>query len=105
MWSSLEKLMALPDETTVYCAHEYTQANAKFAATIEPGNADLTARIAEIDKLRARGEPTVPTTIGLERKTNPFVRPSSAEIQKTIGLGGASAAAIFSEVRHRKDNF
>ena len=105
MWSSLEKLMALPDETTVYCAHEYTQANAKFAATIEPGNADLTARIAKIDKLRARGEPTVPTTIGLERKTNPFVRPSSDEIQQTIGLVGASAAAIFTEVRHRKDSF
>jgi hydroxyacylglutathione hydrolase len=105
MWSSLEKLMALPDDTGVYCAHEYTQANAKFAATIEPGNADLTARIAEIDKLRGRGEPTVPTTIGLERRTNPFVRPSSEEIQKVVGLAGATPAAIFTEVRHRKDNF
>lgn len=105
MWSSLEKLMALPDETNVYCAHEYTQANAKFAITIEPGNAELVARIADIDARRARGEPTVPTTIGLERRTNPFVRPDSEEIQKTVGLVGASPAAIFTEVRSRKDSF
>lgn len=105
MWNSLDKLMALPDSTGVYCAHEYTQANAKFAATMEPGNADLTARIKEIDSMRARGEPTVPTSIGLERRTNPFVRPDSEEIQKIIGLSGATAAEIFTEVRHRKDNF
>lgn len=105
MWNSLEKLMKLPDDTKVYCAHEYTQANAKFAITIEPGNADLNVRVKEIDALRARGEPTVPTTIGLERRTNPFVRPTSAEIQNTVGLVGATPAAIFTEVRLRKDSF
>ena len=105
MWASLEKIMALPDDTKVYCAHEYTQANAKFAITIEPGNADLVERVKEITTLRARGEPTVPTSIGLERRTNPFVRPDSEEIQKTLGLSGASNAAIFTEVRQRKDNF
>lgn len=105
MWSSLEKLMALPDETKVYCAHEYTQANAKFAMTIEPGNAELVTRVKEIEALRAKGKPTVPTSIGLERRTNPFVRPMSDEIQKVTGLSGGSASAIFTEVRHRKDNF
>ena len=105
MWASLEKIMALPDDTKVYCAHEYTQANAKFAITIEPGNADLVARVKEIGTLRARGEPTVPTSIGLERRTNPFVRPDSEGIQKMVGLSGASNAAVFTEVRHRKDNF
>lgn len=105
MWGSLEKLMTLPDSTEVYCAHEYTEANAKFAITIEPGNADLAARVKEIGSLRARGEPTVPTTIGLERRTNPFVRPDSEEIQNIVGLKGASEASVFTEVRHRKDNF
>ncbi len=105
MWTSLEKLMRLPDNTKVYCAHEYTQANAEFAITIEPGNADLSARVKEINAARARGEPTVPTTIGLERRTNPFVRPMSEEIQNTVGLVGATPSAIFTEIRHRKDSF
>ena len=72
---------------------------------MEPGNADLAARIKEINSLRARGEPTIPTSIGLERRTNPFVRPDSAEIQKIVGLSGATASEVFTEVRHRKDNF
>lgn len=105
MWASLDKLMKLPDDTTIYCAHEYTQANARFAVTIEPGNADLQARVKEIDSLRAHGKPTVPTTIGLERLTNPFVRPASEEIQRTVDLPGGEPAAVFTEVRHRKDTF
>jgi hydroxyacylglutathione hydrolase len=79
MHASLAKLMALSDETRVYCAHEYTEANARFAATVEPANADLGARIAEVAALRARGEPTIPTTIGRERATNPFTRAASVE--------------------------
>ena len=105
MWNSLQKLMALPDETVVYCAHEYTQANARFALTVEPGNARLVARSREIDELRARGLPTVPTTIGLERATNPFVRPMSENLRATIGLSGADPVAVFAETRRRKDNF
>ena len=77
MSASLKKLMALPDATAVYCAHEYTQANARFAVTVEPGNAALAQRVVEIDRLRAAGRPTVPSTIGLERATNPFVRAAS----------------------------
>ena len=71
MWGSLEKLMALPDETAVYCAHEYTQANAAFAITVEPDNEALRQRVDEIARLREQGLPTVPTSIGLERQTNP----------------------------------
>ncbi len=105
MWTSLQKLMALPDETVVYCAHEYTQANAQFALSVEPGNEGLVARSKEIDDLRAKGMPTVPTTIGLERATNPFVRPMSENLQSTIGLNGADLVAVFAETRKRKDNF
>ena len=79
MHASLAKLMALPDATRVYCAHEYTQANARFAVTVEPGNADLAVRVLAIDAARAAGQPTVPSTIGLERATNPFVRADVAE--------------------------
>ena len=105
MWASLQKLMALPDETLVYCAHEYTQANAAFALTVEPENQDLLSRSDEIDRLRAKNVPTVPTSIGLERKTNPFVRPMSADLQSTIGLVGSEPAAVFAETRRLKDNF
>lgn len=105
MWNSLQKLMALPDETVVYCAHEYTQANAEFALSVEPGNTDLVARSKEIDALRAQNRPTVPTTIGLERATNPFLRPMSENLQATIGLSGADLVSVFAETRKRKDNF
>ena len=105
MWSSLSKLMALPDDTVVYCAHEYTQANAAFALSVEPDNPELQARAQEIAELRAKGVPTVPTTIGLERATNPFVRPDSANLQETIGMVGDGPVAVFAETRKRKDSF
>lgn len=105
MWSSLSKLMQLPDETQVYCAHEYTMANGRFALTVEPGNPDLQARMAEVERLRADGVPTVPTNIGIEKATNPFMRPMSESMQETIGMVGAPIPAVFAEVRKRKDNF
>jgi len=105
MWTSLQKLMALPDDTAVYCAHEYTAANAKFAITIEPGNKALTDRIKDIEAKRAKGLPTVPTSIGLEKQTNPFLRPMSPEVQQQVGLAGAPLLDVFSETRKRKDNF
>jgi hydroxyacylglutathione hydrolase len=77
MSDSLAKLMALPDATRVYCAHEYTASNARFAVIAEPGNAALADRVVEITALRAAGQPTVPSTIGLERATNPFTRAAS----------------------------
>ena len=105
MWNSLQKLMALPDETIVYCAHEYTQANAAFALSVEPDNEALVARAQEIDQLRAAGQPTVPTSIGLERATNPFLRPMSENLQATVGLSGAQLVDVFAETRKRKDHF
>ena len=105
MWNSLQKLMALPDDTVVYCAHEYTQSNAAFALSVEPGNTALVARAAEVARLRAADKPTVPTSIGLEKATNPFLRASSAELQHTVGLDGAAAVDVFAETRRRKDHF
>jgi hydroxyacylglutathione hydrolase len=105
MWASLSKLMTLPDSTRVYCGHEYTQSNGRFALTLEPGNAALVARMKEVDSARAQGQPTIPSTIGLEKKTNPFLRPNSAEIRKTLGMETASDVDVFAETRRRKDNF
>jgi hydroxyacylglutathione hydrolase len=79
MFANMRKLAALPDATRVYCAHEYTLSNAKFAVTIEPDNPELAARHAEVIAMRAQGEPTVPTSIGAERATNPFMRAASVE--------------------------
>lgn len=106
MWASLKKLIdALPGDTMIYCGHEYTQANAAFAMTIEPGNKDLSARAAEIDIMRSRGEATVPSLFSLELATNPFLRAQEPSLQAAIGLEGADPAAVFAEVRTRKDNF
>jgi hydroxyacylglutathione hydrolase len=106
MWASMQKLLAMSDDTQVYCAHEYTQSNAKFALSVDPTNEALRARAREIDALRAKGEPTVPTTIGLERLTNPFCRPDSAGVQNGVNmLGSSDLAAVFGAVRSAKDNF
>lgn len=105
MWRSLGKLKALPPETRVYCGHEYTQANARFALTVEPQNRALVARAKQVDETRAEGRPTVPATIGEERETNPFLRADLPSIAKTLGLDGADPVAVFAEVRHRKDGF
>lgn len=105
MWNSLNKLMALPDDTVIYCAHEYTQANAAFALSVEPDNDQLQQRVAEIGRLRAAEQPTVPTTIALEKATNPFLRPDSKDLQKTLGMIGEDLVAVFAETRRRKDNF
>ncbi len=105
MWQSLSKLKALPEDTQVYCAHEYTEANARFALTVEPQNPALKSRFDEIIKLRAAGSPTVPSTIGEEISTNPFLRPDSADIQETLEMRGANLVDVFAEIRSRKDNF
>lgn len=103
MWESLEKLMALPPQTKVYAGHEYTLANAKFSMTVDGGNPDLVTRLAEVEKLRADGKPTLPTTIGLELKTNPFLRAADPEIRKNLGMEEASDAEVFTEIRERKN--
>ena len=105
MWDSLSKLAALPDETTVYFGHEYTLSNARFARTIDPDNAVLSARVAEIEALRAAGAFTAPTTIGLEKATNPFLRAADPAIRRHLGLERASDGEVFAEIRGRKDRF
>jgi hydroxyacylglutathione hydrolase len=105
MWNSLQKLMALPPETKLYCGHEYTRANAKFALTVEPGNEALQARATEVDALAELGEPALPTTIAQELATNPFLRPSSPEIQQRLGMEGRELWEIYGETRKRKDRY
>jgi hydroxyacylglutathione hydrolase len=106
-WASLTRLRDLPDETVVYCAHEYTTANAKFALSVEPGNALLQTRVGEIKELREKGLPTVPTTIKDEKATNPFLRCDvSEEIRQSVGVTTTdSSAEAFGKVRKAKDNF
>lgn len=106
-WSSLKRLRDLPDETLVYCAHEYTESNAKFAKSVEPGNADLIARIEEVKDKRSRMEPTVPSTMGQEKKTNPFLRvDTSEEIRKNVHVTDSdSDSDAFAKLRRAKDTF
>ncbi|MDX2484588.1 MAG: hydroxyacylglutathione hydrolase [Pseudodonghicola sp.] len=105
MWGSLSKLAALPPETVVYSGHEYTEANGRFAATIDPDNPALQQRIRDIAAARAAGQPTVPSTLELELATNPFLRAGDAPIQAHLGMEGADAAEVFAEIRARKDRF
>jgi len=105
MWQSLGKLMKLPDDTVVYFGHEYTLANAKFALTIDPQNIALRDRVKEIEATLEAGGNTAPTTIGLERATNPFLRPDDAGIRKHLGMEGAEVWEVFAEIRTRKDKF
>jgi len=98
MWASLQKIAALPDDMTLYCAHEYTQSNARFAITVDPTNRALQTRVAEIDKLRAAGQPTVPMTLRIEKQTNPFLRAPAL-------LPEATDWEAFADIRQRKDTF
>jgi hydroxyacylglutathione hydrolase len=103
MWQSLLKLRSLPDDARIYCGHEYTQANIRFAKTIEPANATLNAREREVDKLLADGQPTIPSTIGAEKAANPFLRADVPEVAKSVGLAGTPAWKVFAEIRERKN--
>ena len=105
MWTSLGKLIDLPDDTLVYCAHEYTEANGRFALTLEPANPALQQRMAEVRSLRSAGRSTVPSTLAVEKATNPFLRPHSEELRASLDLAGADTVAVFAETRRRKDSF
>lgn len=104
-WDSLSKLRALPDSTRIYCGHEYTTANAKFALSVDGDNAALKARAAEIDELRAAGKPTVPSLLGQEKAINPFLRADDPAIAAAVGKAGADPVEVFAAVRKGKDNF
>ena len=105
MYDSLRKLAALPDETVVYCGHEYTETNAQFALTVDPGNQQLVQRATDINDLMALGKPTLPTTIALEKVTNPYLRTDDPGIRHLLDMEDASDVEVFAEIRRRKDNF
>lgn len=108
MLKSLDKLAALPSDTRVYCAHEYTRSNVRFARAVEPGNAALAAWEDRVAALREAGEPTLPTTIGHERKVNPFLRSREPAVRDAVAAQGGSTdsdAAAFGALRGWKDNF
>ena len=105
MWDSLSKLAALPPETMVYSGHEYTASNARFALSVDPGNAALQARAARIDAARAQGRPTVPVQLAEELATNPFLRAADPGIRARLGMQDAPDSEVFAEIRRRKDRF
>lgn len=105
MWESLSKLAALPSDTVIYSGHEYTASNARFAMTIEPDNVALQQRQADIEAARAKGEPTVPSLLSDELATNPFLRAGLQEMKSNLDMSGQSDAAVFAEIRRRKDSF
>lgn len=105
MWATLSRLRALPPDTLVYGAHEYTLENSAFALRAEPGNPELHMRVGEAEVLRRGGNPTVPTTLAEELATNPFLRPESPELQRFVGKEGAPLAEIFGALREAKDKF
>jgi len=105
MWNSLKKLRDLPNETLVYCGHEYTAANIRFALSIDQENPVLAARAAQVEQLREEGEPTIPVTIGDEKLANPFLRADVPDLAVDIGMAGKPAAEVFAEIRGRKDRF
>ncbi|KAL1298363.1 hypothetical protein HN51_042735 [Arachis hypogaea] len=106
MQSSLTKIMSLPDETSIYCGHEYTLSNSKFALSIEPGNKELQSYAAHVASLRSKGMPTIPTTLKTEKATNPFLRTSSAEIRRVLKIADtADDAETLGVIRQAKDNF
>jgi hydroxyacylglutathione hydrolase len=105
MWNSLLKLRALPDDTDIFCGHEYTEANIRFALTIEPDNKDLRNRAEEAKREITAGQATIPTTIGEEKRANVFLRADVPAVAAAVGLAGKPAAQVFAEVRARKNKF
>ncbi len=105
MWQSLQKLKALPDNTRIYCAHEYTQANGRFALTLEADNPDLQQRVAEVARLRAQNLPTLPSSMVLEKATNPFLREHSPSLRIAVDAGRDTPARVFAKIRLLKDQF
>ncbi|MET4292837.1 hydroxyacylglutathione hydrolase [Bradyrhizobium sp. LB8.2] len=103
MWDSLLKLRALPDDFNLYCGHEYTASNVKFALAVDPDNAALQARAAEVAKLRAENKPTVPSLLGEEKRANVFLRADEPSVAARLHMKGADAAAVFGELRERKN--
>lgn len=105
MWESLQKLRALPGETQICSGHEYTESNARFAVSLDPDNPDLTLRIKAIETARAAGQPTVPSGLEDERRTNPFLRADDAGLKAHLGLQNLPDDEVFAQIRASKDKF
>lgn len=105
MWASLMRLRELPDDTRVYCGHEYTESNARFALHLDPDNPALHRRAQQVRQLRAQGLPTVPSLLAEERVANPFLRADDARFRDAAGLAGRDPIETFAEIRRRKDVF
>ena len=105
MWNSLLKLRSLPDDAQVFCGHEYTQANIRFAWTIEKGNQALAHRAIEVNRLIASNHPTIPTIMGVEKAANPFLRADVPAVAQAVGMAGSLPWKVFAEIRARKDKF
>jgi hydroxyacylglutathione hydrolase len=103
MWQSLRKLAALPDDTALYCGHEYTLSNGRFALRFDQGNQALQRRMVEAESLRAKGQWTIPSTIGIEKATNPFLRADDPRLAEAVGLQGHPAIEVFAALREAKN--
>ncbi|NND89388.1 MAG: hydroxyacylglutathione hydrolase [Granulosicoccus sp.] len=105
MLASIRKLKALPAETQVYCAHEYTATNARFALDVDPDNSALQARARQVTQLRSQGLPTVPSTLQMELDTNPFLRTDNAQLRQSLSMPDADEVAVFAELRERRNQY
>jgi hydroxyacylglutathione hydrolase len=105
MWEGVRALRELPNDTMVYCGHEYTASNAKFALSYDPDNPDLQRRAAEVTALREAGKFTIPFSLGVDKRANPFLRADDPAVAKLFGVEGAEPAAVFAAIRKAKDNF
>lgn len=105
MWASMQRLLALPPQTKIYCGHEYTASNARFALSVDAGNEDLQARAGQVTLLRGEGKPTLPVTLAQELATNPFLRVADPAIRAHLGMESATDDEVFTELRKRKNTF
>lgn len=105
MWNSLEKISGLPDNTEIYCGHEYTVKNLEFALSIEPNNQQVKQRLEEAKKLQSEGKSTVPSVLAIEKQTNPFLRVGTRALQEALGLKETDPSSLFAHIRELKDKF
>ncbi|WP_019995806.1 hydroxyacylglutathione hydrolase [Aureimonas ureilytica] len=105
MWESLQRLRALPDDTMLYCGHEYTATNARFALDVDPGNLLLQERVKEVETLRVEHRATLPVLLGREKRTNPFLRADDPELQAAFGMAGADPVAVFAALRQKRNGY
>lgn len=105
MWESLQRLRALPDDTMLYCGHEYTATNARFALDVDPGNLLLQERVKEVEALRVQHRATLPVELGREKRTNPFLRADDPELQSAFGMAGADPISVFAALREKRNGY